>query len=41
MTQVFDEKTWTNVESPLATNYAKSKTLAERAAWDYVKNDGI
>lgn len=41
MTQVFDEKTWTNVESPLATNYAKSKTLAERAAWDYVKNDEV
>jgi dihydroflavonol-4-reductase len=28
---------WTDVESPRASTYYKSKTLAERAAWDFVE----
>jgi nucleoside-diphosphate-sugar epimerase len=35
---VFDEKDWTNPERPDVTPYVKSKTLAELAAWDYVKS---
>ena len=34
---VFTEADWTNAERPDITAYIKSKTLAERAAWDYVK----
>jgi nucleoside-diphosphate-sugar epimerase len=33
---VFDEKDWSNPERPDVTTYVVSKTLAERAAWDYV-----
>ncbi|KHJ84037.1 hypothetical protein OESDEN_16254 [Oesophagostomum dentatum] len=33
--RVFDETCWTDLESPNVDNYAKSKTLAERAAWDF------
>lgn len=36
----FDESDWTDATSPLITAYAKSKTLAERAAWDFVKDGG-
>ncbi len=36
----FDETIWTNVDDPTVTPYAKSKTLAERAAWDFVRNQG-
>lgn len=36
----FTESDWTDVEGPLATPYYKSKTLAERAAWDFAgEND--
>jgi nucleoside-diphosphate-sugar epimerase len=31
----FSEKDWTNLEQ--ASAYEKSKTLAERAAWDWVQ----
>lgn len=31
------EERWTKVEHPDVGSYTKSKTLAERAAWDYVK----
>lgn len=34
--KVFDEKDWSDPEKVPA--YEKSKTLAERAAWDYIKN---
>lgn len=35
----FDESKWTDVNHPIGRGaYTKSKTLAERAAWDYVKN---
>jgi nucleoside-diphosphate-sugar epimerase len=35
----FDETTWTNVDAPLAP-YVKSKALAERAAWDFIADEG-
>ncbi len=34
---VFTEADWTNPERPDLTTYVRSKTLAERAAWDFVK----
>lgn len=36
----FDETTWSNANSPTIAAYPKSKTLAERAAWDYVNGEG-
>lgn len=35
----FDETDWTNVDHPSVSPYMASKTLAEQAAWDYVKNE--
>src|SRR3954449_2004674 len=37
---VYDETSWTDVDGPGVSAYAKSKTLAERAAWDFVGADG-
>lgn len=37
---VYDETIWTDVDAPGVTAYAKSKTLAERAAWDFVADGG-
>src|SRR4051812_47147038 len=37
---VYDESTWTDVDGPGVSAYAKSKTVAERAAWDFVEGDG-
>ncbi len=35
----YDETLWTDVQHPVGrVAYTKSKTLAERAAWDFVKN---
>ncbi len=35
----YDETLWTDVTHPIGrVPYTKSKTLAEKAAWDYVKN---
>lgn len=33
--RTFDENDWANIHAPKGA-YAKSKTLAERAAWDYI-----
>lgn len=33
----FDENDWTNPDAPGTTPYSQSKTLAERAAWDFVE----
>jgi dihydroflavonol-4-reductase len=38
--EVSDETMWSNPDGPDNTPYTKSKTLAERAAWDYVKGEG-
>ena len=35
----FDETTWTDLDAPIAA-YTKSKTLAERAAWDFIAREG-
>ncbi len=35
----FDETDWTDVDRPGVTPYIKSKTLAERAAWDFVETE--
>jgi nucleoside-diphosphate-sugar epimerase len=40
MDAAYDETQWTNVDGPGAGAYAKSKTLAERAAWDFMAREG-
>jgi dihydroflavonol-4-reductase len=35
----FTEEDWTNVEAPIPP-YQRSKTLAERAAWEFVRTEG-
>lgn len=37
----YSETDWTDVNGPLATAYYKSKTLAERAAWDFAGEAGL
>jgi nucleoside-diphosphate-sugar epimerase len=37
----FSEKDWTDVGSKRATPYYKSKTLAERAAWEFAEEHGL
>jgi nucleoside-diphosphate-sugar epimerase len=39
-TAPFTEADWTDVNAPDIRPYVKSKTLAERAAWDFIKNEG-
>jgi dihydroflavonol-4-reductase len=36
----FDETDWTNLDGADVQPYVKSKTLAERAAWDFVTREG-
>ncbi|MET0247617.1 MAG: aldehyde reductase [Sphingomonas sp.] len=36
----YTEQDWTNVEGPAVQPYMKSKTLAERAAWAFVAEEG-
>jgi len=36
----FDETSWSNLNGEGMTAYAKSKTLAERAAWDFIAKEG-
>jgi nucleoside-diphosphate-sugar epimerase len=36
----FDETDWTNPEEPGTTAYVKSKTIAERTAWDFISTEG-
>lgn len=36
----FNETDWTNPDGPGVTPYAKSKTLAEHAAWDFIRANG-
>ena len=36
----FDEKSWTDPNGDDVLPYVKSKTLAERAAWDFIANEG-
>lgn len=39
-TEPFDETSWTNPDHPDVQPYTKSKTLAERAAWDFIAKEG-
>ena len=39
-TAPFDERSWTDVSRPGVSAYAKSKTMAERAAWDFIAAEG-
>jgi nucleoside-diphosphate-sugar epimerase len=36
----FTEKDWTDLDGEVVAPYQKSKTLAERAAWDFVAQEG-
>jgi nucleoside-diphosphate-sugar epimerase len=36
----FDETDWTNLNDPHVAPYQKSKTIAERAAWDFIAQEG-
>ncbi len=36
----YTETDWTDISGPGLTAYAKSKTLAERAAWDFIEHQG-
>jgi dihydroflavonol-4-reductase len=38
--QPLTEEEWTDPDSPGLTPYTRSKTIAERAAWDYVREAG-
>ena len=38
--RVFTEEDWTVLDGPGTDAYGRSKTLAERAAWDFVAEDG-
>ena len=38
--QPFNEESWTDPDSGDVPPYPKSKTLAERAAWDFIANEG-
>jgi nucleoside-diphosphate-sugar epimerase len=38
--KTFDETSWTDVNGEGVQPYAKSKTIAERAAWDFVAKEG-
>jgi hypothetical protein len=37
----FDETEWTNLAGADVLPYIKSKTLAERAAWDFIAREGV
>src|SRR3984957_2716599 len=39
-TSPFNETDWTNPNEPDVQPYVKSKTLAERAAWDFIAKEG-
>jgi nucleoside-diphosphate-sugar epimerase len=36
----FNESNWTDPNGDAVAPYVKSKTIAERAAWDFIKNEG-
>ena len=39
-TTAFTEEDWTDLSDPGVQAYAKSKTIAERAAWDFIEREG-
>jgi dihydroflavonol-4-reductase len=38
--RAFDENDWSNLDAPGVTPYVKSKTIAERAAWEFIEREG-
>jgi dihydroflavonol-4-reductase len=38
--RVFSESDWTNADDPDQSPYALSKTFAEKAAWEFVEEQG-
>ncbi len=38
--QAFTEEDWTNLNDPSVQPYQRSKTIAERAAWDFIAREG-
>lgn len=38
--EYYDESDWSDPENPNIDHYSKSKTLAERAAWNFVESEG-
>lgn len=40
MDRVFTEEDWTVLDNPIVPAYPKSKTIAERAAWDWIAKEG-
>ncbi len=38
--EIFTEKDWTNLDAPDLSAYVKSKTIAERAAWNFITSEG-
>ena len=38
--EYYDETDWSDPENPSIDHYSKSKTLAERAAWDFIESEG-
>lgn len=38
--KAYSEDDWTDVNGPAVQPYMKSKTLAERAAWDFIEREG-
>ena len=36
---IYDESDWSDPDNPHISAYSKSKTLAERAAWDFIENE--
>jgi nucleoside-diphosphate-sugar epimerase len=39
-TTTFTEEDWTNLDDPSVQPYQRSKTIAERAAWDFIAREG-
>jgi dihydroflavonol-4-reductase len=37
--RLFDEQDWTNLDSSKVLYYARSKTIAEQEAWEFVKQN--
>jgi nucleoside-diphosphate-sugar epimerase len=37
---LFSEQDWTNLDDPTVQPYPRSKTIAERAAWDFIAKEG-
>ena len=38
--ETFTEKMWTNLNNKNLSAYIKSKTIAEKAAWEFIENEG-